>query len=220
VEEEVVAPVEDGALLDAEAAAVALVRARRVGVALLLRERAAEEAAPGLPRRAHQLGAHPVVDHLKESPLAARGRDGLGDDVPDKAAGAGVLRLQQQLAEVDDRNADVRGLGRLIRIRLLDCRWRRRGHDDGAVARRLDVAARDDGQAALGERLHADDGLRPLLHAARHLCVSGCWPFLPWRGAARSLYACNSEEINDRSAVGARKYTQWAAGHAWWSYTS
>jgi len=37
------------------------------------------------------------------------------------------------------------------------------------------------------------------------ICVSGSGPSLAWR---RSLYACNdSEEINDRSAVGARKYS-------------
>jgi hypothetical protein len=181
VEEEVVAPVEGGALLDAEAAAVALVRAGRVGVALPLRERAAEEAAPGLPRRAQQLGAHPVADHLEEAPLPARGGDGLGD------GGAAVRR--QQRAEIDDRNAHVRGLRG-----LLDCRCRRRGHG-GAVARRLDVAARDDGQAALGQRLHADDGLRPLLHAVRHLCVS--ISSLPCR-RAQPICMQTVKRINDR----------------------
>jgi hypothetical protein len=198
VEEEVVAPVEDGAPLDAEAAAVALVRARRVGVALLLGGRAAEEAAPGLPRRAHQLGAHPVVDHLEEAPVPARGGDGLGDGGDGDGAVCG-----QQVAEVDDRNAGE-GVRAGLLLPRMDCR-RRWCHDrcrgrGRAVARRLDVAARDDGQPALGERLHADDGLRPLLHAVRHLklCASGTSFLLACRARAAGLCMRNSEEINGR----------------------
>lgn len=72
VKEVVIAPVENGALFDTEAAAVALVGCGGVGVGLLELHGLVEELAPHLLSRVHELRPHAVVHHLKEPPLAAR----------------------------------------------------------------------------------------------------------------------------------------------------
>lgn len=91
VEVIVVSPVKNGSPIDAEAAAVPLVRLRRVAVHLLLLHRQVEELPPVLPCSPHEARVHPVPHDLEEPPFSARVRHGL---------------RRVAAAEVDDRDVD------------------------------------------------------------------------------------------------------------------
>jgi hypothetical protein len=76
VEKVVVAPIEGPALGRAEAAAVPLVRRRRVRVLLAHLRGLPEEAPPRRAGAAQELWPHAVVHGLEEAPLPARRRHG------------------------------------------------------------------------------------------------------------------------------------------------
>lgn len=134
LQEEVVPPIQYGALVDAETAAVALIRRRRVRVGLLLLQREAEEGPPHLDGPLHQATIYAVVHHLEESPLAAR------------------LRHRRRDAAVVVFQVDRWDGGGAVEA----------GRERGTVALRLDVVGGDGGEAALRQGLHSDDRLGPL----------------------------------------------------------
>lgn len=119
---QVVPPVESRPLLDAEAAAVALVRDRIVGELLLLLDGHQPEEVPRHhPHPLHQIRAHPVVHHLEEPPLRAC----LGNRLDDGVRGRSQV-------DYGDAGWFLVRLGRR------------------ALGRELDVAVGDSGDAAAG----------------------------------------------------------------------
>lgn len=148
MEEVIITPVENRPFLDAQTAAVTLVSLGRISVSLFSLHGRMEKLAPILTCMIHQLVANAVVDDLKESPFATRGRDLAEDFTP------GILIAAPEASKINDGNV----YHFIVAISLAV-------EQRGAFGWRLDVPVGDIGRAAFGQGLNSNYGLRPLLGA-------------------------------------------------------